>query len=153
VTAPPLVTQAAQGPAPCPRLYRPERYYVGRRLDETEIYTVSRAELKPLAHLHYQSDAAFEWGFSTAGSLELAFAMLAHTTESRPTDLVCRMFCAEVVACLDRAGFVRSSSEIVAWLITVFSDAEISPTSRAVTVTQAWAGAQSAGSAARLRRT
>jgi hypothetical protein len=68
--------------------------------------TVSRTELEPLAHLHHQSDAAFEWGFSTAGSLEVAVAMLAHTTESRPTDLVCRMFCVEVGACLDHAGFV-----------------------------------------------
>lgn len=79
-----------------------------------------------MAHLHYQSDAAFQWGCSTAGSLELAFAMLANTTETRPTDLVCEVS-VEVVACLGPAGFVISSEAIAAWLSTVIPDDEISP--------------------------
>ena len=54
---------------------------------------VGRSELERLAHLGYRSDAAFDWGGSTEGALELAFAMLAHATQSRPTDLVCRAFC------------------------------------------------------------
>ena len=45
-----------------------------------------------------KSSAAFDWGFVSAGALELSFALLADTTESRPTELVCRAFCAEVVA-------------------------------------------------------
>jgi hypothetical protein len=121
-------SRVAPGPAGCPRLQRPLRYYVARRLDETEIYSVSRTELEPLTHLHYQSDAAFQWGCSTAGSLfELAFAMLANTTEHRPTDLVCEMFSVEVVACLDPAGFVISSEDIAAWLIAALPDGETSP--------------------------
>ncbi len=117
----------APGPAGRPRLQRPVRYYVARRLDQTELHTVTHTELEPLAHLHYQSDAAFQWGCSTAGSRELAFSMLAHTTESRPTDVVCDLFSVEVVACLDPAGFVISSEDIAVWLTTVFSDGESSP--------------------------
>jgi hypothetical protein len=64
-------------------------YYVGRRLDATEVHIVSRAELEPLPQLNYQSSEAFNWGCSTAGALDLAFAMLVYTTETRPTDLVC----------------------------------------------------------------
>lgn len=120
-------SRVAPGSARPPRLQRPLRYYVGRRLDETEIYSVSRTELEPLTHLHHQSDAAFQWGCSTAGSLELAFAMLATATENQPADLVCEMFSVEVVACLDPAGFVISSADIAAWLITLLPDGETSP--------------------------
>ena len=49
--------------------------------------------------------------------------MLAHATQSRPTDLVCRAFCAEVVARLDPAGFVLSHGDIALWLLTAFGDA------------------------------
>ena len=62
---------------------------------------MDQSELEPLAHLGYRSDAAFDWGGLTDGALELAFAMLTHATQSRPTDLVCQAFCAEVVARLD----------------------------------------------------
>lgn len=86
------------------------------------MYLVDRSELEPLAHLGYRSDAAFDWGDSTEGALELAFAMLAHATQSRPTDLVCEAFCAEVVARLDRAGFVLSHGDIAMWLFTAFGD-------------------------------
>ena len=82
---------------------------------------MSRAELEPLPQLNYQSSEAFNWGCSTAGALELAFAMLAYTTETRPTDLVCRTFCAQVVACLDPAGFVVSHGDIALWLMIAFS--------------------------------
>jgi hypothetical protein len=83
------------------------------------VYVVSGTELEPLAHLNYHSQAAFDWGGLTAGTLELAFAMLAHSTESQPTDLVCRTFRAEVLAGLDRAGFVLSRGDIALWLMTV----------------------------------
>lgn len=53
--------------------------------------------------------------------------MLAHTTESRPTDVICDLFSVDVVACLDPAGFVISSEDIAVWLTTVFSDGETSP--------------------------
>ena len=84
---------------------------------------VDQSELVPLAHLGYRSDAAFDWGGLTDGALELAFAMLTHATESRPTDLVCHAFCAEVVARLNSAGFVLSHGDIALWLLTAFSDA------------------------------
>lgn len=122
VTSDLLGTRVAPRPARRPRLHRPERYYVGRRPNDTEVYIVSRVELEPLAHLNYQSSAAFDWGCLSAGALELAFAMLAHTTESRPTDLVCETFRAEVLACLDPAGFVLSRGDIALWLMTLFSD-------------------------------
>jgi hypothetical protein len=100
-----------------------EGYYVGRRPAQTEVYFVHHSELAPLAHLGYRSDAAFDWGAPAEGALELAFAMLAHATQSRPTDLVCEAFCAEVVARLDRAGFVLSHGDIALWLFTAFGDA------------------------------
>lgn len=127
MTSRPLVSRPAPAPARCGRADAPERYYVGRRPDRTEVYVVSRTELEPLAHLHYQSDAAFDWGCLTEGALELAFAMLAHSTESRPPDLVCQALCGEVVACLDRAGFVLSCGDISLWLLTAFCDGDASP--------------------------
>jgi hypothetical protein len=63
-----------------------ERYYVGRRPRETEVYIVTGTEVEPLEHPSYHSSAAFGWGDLTAGALELAFAMLAHATDSRPPD-------------------------------------------------------------------
>lgn len=126
-TSHPLTDRAAQGPARRRRSHSPERYYVGRRLDATEVHIVSRAGLEPLPHLNYQSSEAFDWGRSTAGALELAFAMLACTTQTRPTDLVCRTFCAQVVAWLDPAGFVVSHDDIALWLLIASSDAYIPP--------------------------
>jgi hypothetical protein len=106
---------------------------------------VSRGELEPLPQLNYQSSEAFNWGCSTAGALELAFAMLAYTTETRPTDLVCRTFCAQVVACLDPAGFVVSHGDIALWLMIAFSTPTPPHANRVPTIMPAWAGAQSAG--------
>lgn len=88
------------------------------------MHVVSRTELEPLPHLHYQSSAAFDWGACTAGALELAFALLAHATESSPTDLVCRAFRAELVSCLDRSGFVLSHGDIALWLMSAFGDTD-----------------------------
>jgi hypothetical protein len=127
VTEHPLSARAAPRPAGRRRLQRPELYYVGRRPAATEVHIVSRTELEPLHHLNYQSGVPFDWGCWTAGALELAFAMLAHTTESRPTNLVCRTFCGEIVACLDPAGFVLSHGDIALWLMIAFSDAEPPP--------------------------
>jgi hypothetical protein len=104
VTEHPLSARAAPRPAGRRRLQRPELYYVGRRPAATEVHIVSRTELEPLPHLNYQSGVPLDLGCWTAGALELAFAMLAHTTESRPTNLVCRTFCGEIVACLDPAS-------------------------------------------------
>jgi hypothetical protein len=112
-------------PAPARRgcSHAPERYYVGRRPAHTEVYVVDQSEVEPLAHLGYRSDATFDWGGSTEGALELAFAMLAHATQSRPTDLVSRTFCAEVIAQLDPAGFVLSHGDIALWLLIAIPDA------------------------------
>jgi Family of unknown function (DUF6166) len=108
------------------RANAPERYYVGRRPNGTEVYVVSRTELAPLEHLGYQSDAAFDWGRLSEGALELAVAMLVDSTESRPPALLGRAFCAEVVTRLDRAGFVLSRGDIALWLMTAFCDSGLS---------------------------
>jgi hypothetical protein len=122
----PDVARPTSAPARRSGLQAPEHRYVGRRPAHTEVYVVDQAELEPLAHLSYRTDAGFDWGDSTEGALELAFAMLAHATQSRPTDLVCRAFCAEVVTQLEPAGFVLSHGDIALWLMTAFSDASSS---------------------------
>jgi hypothetical protein len=101
-----------------------ERYYVGRRPHATEVYVVSGTEIEPLGHPGYQSNASFDWGERTAGALELAFAMLAHTTDSRPPDPICLTFWAEVVACLDPAGFVLADGDLALWLLTAFREGD-----------------------------
>ena len=118
-----VLARPISAPARRRGLQAPVRYYVGRRPAQTEVYVVERSELEPLAHLAYRSDAAFDWGGATEGALELAFAMLAHATQTRPTDLVCEAFCTEVVTRLDPAGFVLSHGDIALWLLTAFGDA------------------------------
>lgn len=122
MTSRPPVARAMPAPSHRRRSSPPERYYVGRRPDRSAVFIVSRTELEPLAHLSYQSDAAFDWGRLTEGALELAFAILVHTTQSRPTDLVSQTFCGEVVACLERAGFVLSQGDVALWLLTAFRE-------------------------------
>lgn len=106
------------------RSRRSERCYVGRRPGSTEVYVVSRTAVEPLAHLGYRSTAAFDWGRSSAGALELAFSLLTHATGRRPTHLVCRAFCGEVVACLDHPGFVLCDGDVALWLMSALSSAE-----------------------------
>jgi len=119
-----LALRAAPSPLRRRHSRRPERYYVGRRPEATEVYVVSGTEPRRLAHLCYQGTAAFDWGCAAPGALELAFAMLTQTTERRPTNLVCRAFCDEVVARLDHAGFVLADGDIAVWLMAAFADAE-----------------------------
>jgi hypothetical protein len=104
------------------RPLREERYYVGRRPESTEVYVVSGTDLDLLAHLKHRDTASFDWGAAGPGALELAFALLAHVARRRPTELVCTAFCDDVVARLDRAGFVLTDSDIAIWLMTAFSD-------------------------------
>ena len=99
-----------------------ERYYVGRRPQGTEAFVVSSTRVEPLEHPAYQSSAAFDWGKRTPGALELAFALLAHSTDSRPPDSICRAFWTDVVACFDRAGFVLGDGDIALWLLTAFCE-------------------------------
>jgi hypothetical protein len=99
-----------------------ERYYVGRRPHATEVYIVSGTDVERLEHLGYRSAAPFDWGGSTPGALELAFALLAHTTESPPPEPICQTFRADVVGGLDRAGFVLGDGDIALWLLTAFRD-------------------------------
>jgi uncharacterized protein DUF6166 len=127
MTARRFVAHGMPAPARLRCANAPERYYVGRRAERTEVHVVSRSELEPLAHLSYRGDAAFNWGRLTEGALELAFAMLVRSTESRPPDLVCRAFCREVVACLDPAGFMLSHGDIALWLMTAACDGGPSP--------------------------
>ncbi len=91
---------------------------------------VSRAAIAPLEHHGYRSSAPFDWGATSPGALELAYAMLAHSTESRPPDQVCVRFWTDVVACLDRPGFVLSHGEVALWLLTAFCDGEEPPLKR-----------------------
>ncbi len=106
------------------RSRHPERYYVGRRSGATEVYIVSRTGFEPLSHPSYKSSAAFDWGFVSAGALELSFALLGDTTGSGPTELVCRAFCAEVVARLEHASFVLTAGDIAVWLMGALSHAD-----------------------------
>lgn len=108
------------------RRSRPERHYVGRRPEATEVYLVVGTDLQPLTHLEYRDTAVFDWGRVAPGALELAFAMLADATGHRPTDLVCRSFCEDVVARLDHAGFVLTDGDIAVWLMTAFLAADTS---------------------------
>jgi hypothetical protein len=91
---------------------------------------VSRAGIEPLGHHGYRSSAPFDWGAPSPGALELAFAMLAHGTESRPPDLICVTFWTEVVACLDRSGFVLGYGDLALWLLTAFRDGGEPPSTR-----------------------
>ena len=99
---------------------RPEHYYVGRRPQGTEVYVVSAAGAEPLEHYGYRSHTAFDWGAPTAGALELGYALLAHGTERRPPDQICVTFWTDVVASLDRPGFVLGHGEIALWLLSAF---------------------------------
>ena len=101
----------------------PERFYVGRRPGAREVYVVTDTAVEPLAHLGYQSAAAFDWGCATPGALELAYSLLTNATARQPTHLVCRAFCEEVVACLDHAGFVLCDGDIALWLMSALSAA------------------------------
>jgi hypothetical protein len=97
-----------------------ERFYVGRRPHTTEVYVVSGTDIAPLGHPNSPTRVPFDWGEPTEGALELAFAILAHTTDSRPPDPVCLAFSTVVVARLDRGGFVLADGEIALWLLTAF---------------------------------
>jgi len=95
-----------------------ERYYVGRRPQRgTEVYVVTAVDVKRLRHHGYRSGSPFDWGAISDGALELAFALLAHATESRPPDAVCEAFRGDVLARLDRPGFVLAYGDIALWLL------------------------------------
>lgn len=115
----PIVGEAA-GARRAHRARGPEHYYVGRRSPQTEVYVVSRTAIEPLEHHRYRSGASFDWGVHTPGALELAYAMLTHITESRPPDTICVTFWTEIVACLDRPGFMLAHGELALWLLTAF---------------------------------
>jgi len=97
-----------------------ERFYVGRRSENTEVHVVTRSDVERLPHRAHRSRARFDWGREAPGTLELAFALLAHAAASDPPDLLCTTFCADVVARLDDAGFMLSAGEIALWLLTAF---------------------------------
>jgi hypothetical protein len=99
-----------------------ERFYVGRRPESTEVYVVTRSDVERLPHRAYRSRAAFDWGRQSPGTLELAFALLAHAAGSGPPHLVCTTFCDEVVARLDGAGFMLSDGDIALWMLTAFRE-------------------------------
>lgn len=107
---------------PHPDSRRSERCYVGRRPAATEVYVVTRSDVERLAHRAHRSREAFDWGRESPGAFELAFAVLADTAESEPTDLVCAAFRAEVIARLDNNSFVLGADEIALWLLTAFGE-------------------------------
>lgn len=114
------VAAPARDPESIPALRADDlaRYYVGRRPGGTEVHVVTAATVEPLEHLGYRGDAPFDWGASTAGALELAFALLVDTARSRPPDAVCRAFLADVVAVLEPEGFVLEAGDVALWLLT-----------------------------------
>jgi hypothetical protein len=120
----PLSGRPAPAAARVRRSRRSERYYVGRRPHQTEAYVVSGTEIEPLEHPGYRTSASFDWGEPTPGALELAFAMLAHTTDSCPPDPVCLAFWTDVVARLDHGGFVLGDGDIALWLLTAFREGD-----------------------------
>ncbi|MHB8696092.1 MAG: DUF6166 domain-containing protein [Solirubrobacteraceae bacterium] len=128
-------------------------HHVGQRPERSEVYDVSSTELKRLAHLGYQGEAAFDWGCVTDGALDLAFAVLVHATEDRPTDRLCRAFCGEVVACLDPAGFVLSRGDIALWLPTVLCEGDASRDGRVLDPRVGRGGRAAARIQSWLRRT
>jgi Family of unknown function (DUF6166) len=119
----PAVTRTGRSPGS-------DRYYVGRRPCDTEVYVTTRNEIEPLEHPSYRSTSPFDWGSLTPGGLELSFAMLAHTTDSRPPDPICVAFWTDVVACLDRDGFVLCDGDVALWLLTAFCDGDGTPPGR-----------------------
>ncbi len=121
-----LIGRVAPVVARTGRTHRSERYYVGRRPHVTEVYIVTGTDVELLHHPGYQSNAPFDWGDLTPGALELAFAMLAHSTDSRPPDPICLTFRGDVVARLERAGFVLGDGDIALWLLTAFCDSDAS---------------------------
>ena len=110
--------------------HRAEHYYVGRRTQGTAVHVVSATAIEPLEHHDYRSRVVFDWGAPTPGALELAYAMLAHSTESRPPEPICAAFWTEIVARLDRAGFVLSHGEVALWLLTAFCEDDGPPSRR-----------------------
>ena len=48
LTSDPLLARSAPAPTRRQRSHRPDRYYVGRRPETTEVYVVSGTELEPL---------------------------------------------------------------------------------------------------------
>ena len=127
-----------------------ERYYVGRRPRETEVYVVTGTDVEALEHLSYQSSTCFDWGDRTPGALELAFAVLAHSTGRRPPKPICETFRADVIADLRRAGFVLGDGDIALWLLTAFRDVDLRDPSEATRATGVRRAARRLGS--RLRR-
>jgi hypothetical protein len=108
------------------RLHRAgERYYVGRRARETEVYVVTGTHVEALEHLGYQTSAAFDWGDLTPGALELAFALLVRSTGRRPPPPICETFRADLIAGLHCAGFVLGDGDIALWLLTAFREDDV----------------------------
>lgn len=124
------IPQQTTGTRRSPIRREPERYYVGRRPRQTEVYVIRGTEIEPLEHRGYRSRAPFDWGAPSDGGLELAYAILLDSTEIPPPDAICLIFWTDVVACLGRPGFVLEHSEIALWLLTAFRDpAELPPSS------------------------
>jgi hypothetical protein len=121
-------------------LRRPERYYVGRRAHATQVFVIEDIELRRLAHLNHRGTADFDWGCAAPGALELSFSMLADAAGRRPTDLVCRAFCEEVVSRLDRAGFVTTDGDVAIWLMTALLEFELGAERRSARVRRAARG-------------
>jgi hypothetical protein len=76
-----------------------DRFYVGRRAEQAEVYVVTRRDVERLPGLEVRSSAESAWG-SAAGlrGRELAVAVLRHTTG------------------LPDAGFVIGCDDVALWL-------------------------------------
>lgn len=107
------------------RLGAQERFYVGRRPEQTEVFVVTLRNVERLRPRAHRRDAAFEWGSAAdPSSAELAFAILCHTTRREPPERVCAQFHVDVVASLPHAGFVLGCDDVALWLAAEQRDAE-----------------------------
>jgi hypothetical protein len=86
------------------------------------VFVVGRPEVEPLIHLHFRTDATFDWGRCSDGALELTFALPSHAASSDPQP-VCRAFCEEVVGDLRPEGFVLAHGQIALWLLAAVGEA------------------------------
>lgn len=101
----------------------PERYYVGRHESSARVcvYVVDREAVRPLTHPGGPTGARFEWGRASAGSLELASALLADVGRSEPPEPICRRFRDEILIDLSADGFVLPHGQIALWLLVLSS--------------------------------
>jgi hypothetical protein len=78
------------------------------------VYVVTPRDVE---RLRPPGQAAFQWGSAApAAHVDLAYALLRHTTRREPPKHVVAQLHAEVVASLPHPGFVLGCDDIALWL-------------------------------------